>query len=99
MCKKKAPLHERCFSVHLHSDKTGRNRYCIQQLELVGDTNLNTVGTVIGVAIDSCDFLVVVVGIGNVTVDGGALLPVVPENDMNGGSLLPLQIHETEEHK
>ena len=34
-----------------------------------------------------------------VTVDGGALLPVVPENDMNGGSLLPLQIHETEEHK
>lgn len=31
-----------------------------------------------------------------VTVDGGALLPVVPENTFNGGSLLPLTIHETE---
>lgn len=34
-----------------------------------------------------------------VTVDGGALLPVVPENTFNGGSLLPLTIHETEENK
>ena len=32
-----------------------------------------------------------------VTVDGGALLPVVPENTMTGGALLPLVIHETEE--
>lgn len=31
-----------------------------------------------------------------VTVDGGALLPVVPENTMTGGALLPLVIHETE---
>lgn len=28
-----------------------------------------------------------------VTIDGGALLPVVPENTLNGGSLLPLKIH------
>ncbi len=34
-----------------------------------------------------------------VTVDGGALLPVVPENTMTGGALLPLVIHETEEEK
>lgn len=32
-----------------------------------------------------------------ITVDGGALLPVVPENSLNGGSLLPLTIHEKEE--
>ena len=46
-------------------------------------------------ASDACAYLTGT----RVTVDGGALLPVVPENDMNGGSLLPLQIHETEEHK
>ena len=34
-----------------------------------------------------------------ITVDGGALLPVVPENTFNGGTLLPLTIHETEEAK
>ena len=34
-----------------------------------------------------------------ITVDGGALLPVVPENTMTGGALLPLVIHETEEEK
>lgn len=34
-----------------------------------------------------------------VTVDGGALLPVVPENSFTGGALLPLVIHETEGEK
>lgn len=34
-----------------------------------------------------------------ITVDGGALLPVVPENTLTGGALLPLVIHETEGQK
>ena len=34
-----------------------------------------------------------------ITVDGGALLPVVPENDLNGGALLPPQAFTVEETK